>query len=382
MKYVVVTGFLGYIGFNLTTTLLRFGYNVLGIDKRRESGELKRFNDRVGGCENGNFIEFTCDLTRLDEVEDLLKFCRKQRIKSDCFINLASMTSVAESINNPALTVGNNVLLQYHALRIATHLGCNRFIQAGSIMEYGSFTNFTDIDTRAWSPYAWSKSIQEDIIRSFNMLDSFDTRTIIISNPIGSLPAVDPSGNMLERNISKVLKYGGELELAVQKNGKRDLIYTRNFISMYELMGVFINAITSCDCKQRNETMFAVVPNPYDDCIALHSVVLFGEFCNRYNRNKHSFKYVKPQQGTYSTAEQPCLLTLDRQAYQMYLNDIPDFLFDVPKYYKTSERKYAIVRERLNTIKETLTKYGDTCGQDKARFDLLVNAIRINLGNK
>lgn len=66
----------------------------------------------------------------------------------------------------------------------------------------------------------------------------------------------------------------------------------------------------------------------------------------------------------------------------MYLNDIPDFLFDVPKYYKTSERKYAIVRERLNTIKETLTKYGDTCGQDKARFDLLVNAIRINLGNK
>ena len=97
---------------------------------------------------------------------------------------------------------------------------------------------------------------------------------------------------------------------------------------------------------------------------------------------EHSFKYVKPQQGTYSTAEQPCLLTLDRQAYQMYLNDIPDFLFDVPKYYKTSERKYAIVRERLNTIKETLTKYGDTCGQDKARFDLLVNAIRINLGNK
>ena len=89
MKFVVVTGFLGYIGFNLTTTLLRFGYNVLGIDKRRESGELKRFNDRVGGCENGNFIEFTCDLTRLDEVEDLLKFCRKQRIKSDCFIVLS-----------------------------------------------------------------------------------------------------------------------------------------------------------------------------------------------------------------------------------------------------------------------------------------------------
>ena len=45
---IVITGVLGYIGFNLLVTLLRLGYNVVGVDRNAENGQVKRYFDTTG----------------------------------------------------------------------------------------------------------------------------------------------------------------------------------------------------------------------------------------------------------------------------------------------------------------------------------------------
>ena len=61
---IVITGVLGYIGFNLLVTLLRLGYNVVGVDRNAENGQVKRYFDTTGFQCCGKFSFFKADLAR------------------------------------------------------------------------------------------------------------------------------------------------------------------------------------------------------------------------------------------------------------------------------------------------------------------------------
>lgn len=360
---VVVTGYLGYIGFNLVSVLLRLGYSVIGVDKRIESGQVSRFFNTTGFENNGEMMAFSCDLAHADEVNDFLKWCKKQKIKARCLVNLAGSTSIPLSNKDPVTTVGNNMLLQYHALNIAHKLNCERFIQANSITSLDCGNN--------WNPYSWSKSLQYDLIQDFIRLNScFDVIDVIISNPIGNLAGIDYSCGALEKAIASVMMQGGTLNLSVQHNGQYDESFKRNFISIYELISVFLYAITCVKTKDVSN-INAVIPNQYG-CVEMYSVVQFAKYCNRYNKKDFQFNYIKPNNSDITSIVQPCTYNVEHGKYCEMMVDMPELLFDYPVYFTRKQRKV------LDKIRALFKDSMDELYTPNLRFELLYNTIKLN----
>jgi len=121
MKTAVVTGASGFIGRALVRELVKNNYYVYALVRRRTQK-----ND--SGDPNIRFI--TCDLSDLSHLKDKIPTGT-----CDMFYHLAWEGTSGPARADVELQL-RNALWTVDALRAAKELGCNRFICAGSIMEY------------------------------------------------------------------------------------------------------------------------------------------------------------------------------------------------------------------------------------------------------
>lgn len=339
---IVITGFLGYIGFNLTVTLLRLGYNVVGVDRKAENGEVKRFFDDTEFKCVGKFTPFKADLTNKDEVDDFIHWCKTKKITAYAIVHLCAETKIPESFKNPINTVGNNVLCTHHALQISSALKAVRFVHASSI---------TELDTQHWNPYSFSKTLSTEIIHRKSLFDLTSYEYVIISNPLGSLVGVDRSGGAFETALCQSMFEGKTLQLSVEKNGIYDEVYKRNFITMFELIACFMRAITepktSTHMPYQNKFIQGFVLNKQDK-VQEYSITQFANYCNK--NNDMSIEYVEPVNFTRTKvilAEPQC-----NGSYEMNcatLRDVPDLIFDPPAYFNDEQK--AMLKELHNLFK-------------------------------
>lgn len=121
MRIAIVTGASGFIGSATVKELLQAGYKVYGI-VRSQDNEIQKISD--------NYTEIGCDLSNIESIKDKVDLEGNHAV----FYHFAWQGSAGADRANERTQL-KNVQWTIDAMRVASELGCQRFIGAGSIME-------------------------------------------------------------------------------------------------------------------------------------------------------------------------------------------------------------------------------------------------------
>lgn len=138
MKKALVTGANGFIGSALVRDLAANGIEVVALDR-------EGFNNNIPN--EVFFVPF--DLASISDVTELLKEHRP-----DTYFHLAWLGMSGETRGDISLQL-KNTEWTVQALRQAIEIGCERFVGAGSIMEYETFAAATQQGNRPGTGFVY-----------------------------------------------------------------------------------------------------------------------------------------------------------------------------------------------------------------------------------
>ena len=229
-KKCLITGLAGSIGIHVFAHIMHnTNWEVVGICSFRHKGLV----DRI--------VEITEDhpewLKRLNMITHDLSapissLTREKIGKIDYIINLASLSDVEASIQQPTEFIQNNVALMVNMLEYAREAKPEVFIQFSTDEVYGPTQNKTD-GYKEWSPqvpsnpYAASKACQEMISvaywRTFNV-------PVVITNTMNNFGEMQQPFKFPVM-IQKAIEAGEEITIHGNENGdigSRSYIHSRN----------------------------------------------------------------------------------------------------------------------------------------------------------
>ena len=168
MKTALITGVSGQDGSYLAELLLRQGYKVYGLDRRKAVVHHPNLV-KVQGKED--FTLVPGDLLEPEQASNLIR-----EMHPDEVYNLAAQSFVHESWNTPVTTCMINAMGTLHLLEaIRHHSPETKFYQASSSEMYGKVQNSPQTEvTRFYprSPYACSKVMAYHLVRNYR--ESYD----------------------------------------------------------------------------------------------------------------------------------------------------------------------------------------------------------------
>ncbi|MBS3907650.1 MAG: SDR family oxidoreductase [Syntrophaceae bacterium] len=183
MSKALVTGGAGFIGSNLTETLLRMGHQVRALD-----------NLSTGKRENFVFDEVYPFLEMIEGDICDLATCKKAMEGIDYVFHQAALPSVQRSVEDPLTSNEVNVGGTLNILIAARDAGVKRVIYAASSSAYGDTPTLPkkeEMVSNPLSPYALQKFIGEEYCRLFFQLYGLETISLRYFNIFG--PKQDPN---------------------------------------------------------------------------------------------------------------------------------------------------------------------------------------------
>lgn len=126
-----ISGASSFIGVELCRYLSDNGHNVIAMS-RRINEQLEEI------AKDGHIMVFRSDMQTLSELA--------KDIKADVFIHLAWAGTTREERNNPVVHE-DNVRLSLGCIKMAKHMGCELYVDAGSQAEYGIVPGVITEDT-------------------------------------------------------------------------------------------------------------------------------------------------------------------------------------------------------------------------------------------
>lgn len=216
-KTILITGGLGYIGSHLAYALLQKGYKVIIVDNK-----INNYVDEVKGAQT--YI-FDCRNAKL--LKDIFDY-----YKIDYVIHLASLKSIKESEENPALYYDYNIACLTSLLRASN---CKNITFASSASVYGDPTEKCKI-TDKLNPknvYAKTKVICEEILKDiYTHNKEYNINILRYFNPIGyQFKGVQKGNNLLDIICQVATKQRKYLVLYNNGNDIRDYIYIGDLIN-------------------------------------------------------------------------------------------------------------------------------------------------------
>ncbi len=164
MKYIIVTGGLGFIGSNLIDLLIDKNYHVINIDKVSYSSNFYNLKEHKKS-KKYKFIK--CDINNKKIFKILLKY------KPIGIFNLAAETHVDRSIDNPKNFINSNILGVFNLLEIFKKYSKkykSRFIHISTDEVYGDILYGRSNENYPYkpsSPYAASKAASDHLVYSY-----------------------------------------------------------------------------------------------------------------------------------------------------------------------------------------------------------------------
>lgn len=183
-KKVLVTGGAGYIGSHTIVELIDFGYEVVSVDNFVNSkpsvfADIKKITD----VSVRNYNVDLADYSKLTKV-----LSKEKNISA--VIHFAALKSVPDSVANPLAYYANNLGSTINILKWCKENSVNHFVFSSSCSVYGenSTSQITEETPcgKAFSPYAATKQIGEDILRDFSDSEKkFKSIALRYFNPAG-----------------------------------------------------------------------------------------------------------------------------------------------------------------------------------------------------
>ncbi len=179
----LVTGCAGFIGSNLTETLLGLGQTVIGLDNFATGHQynLDEVRDTVGA-------EAWARFTFIDGDIRTLETCRQAVQGVDYVLHQAALGSVPRSLNDPITTNEVNVSGFLNMLVAARDAGVKSFVYAASSSTYGDHEALPKVEDRIGrplSPYAVTKYVNELYADVFNLCYDFPSVGLRYFNVFG-----------------------------------------------------------------------------------------------------------------------------------------------------------------------------------------------------
>tara|TARA_B100001769_G_scaffold190913_1_gene151710 strand:- start:1229 stop:2203 length:975 start_codon:yes stop_codon:yes gene_type:complete len=174
-KNVLVTGCAGFIGFNLSKTLIKENNKVYGIDSLNNAYD-KKFKDlRLQNLESENNFQFISnDLSDEDSLNDLADI--------DIVYHMGARAGVRQSFNDPLSYIKDNTIATTNVANFCKNNNISKMILASTSSIYGNSGEkemVEDIDEKINPPsiYASTKLSGETLART--ILSSQNTNLII-----------------------------------------------------------------------------------------------------------------------------------------------------------------------------------------------------------
>jgi nucleoside-diphosphate-sugar epimerase len=183
MSKVLITGGAGFIGSNLTETLLKQGHLVRVLD-----------NFSTGRRENLVFDKAFPSLEIIEGDICDLNICQRAMNDVEFVFHQAALASVQRSVEDPLTSNSVNVEGTLNVLLAARDAGVKRFVYASSCAVYGDdpiIPKREEMSPNPLSPYALQKYIGEQYCRLFSQLYNLGTVSLRYFNIFG--PKQDPT---------------------------------------------------------------------------------------------------------------------------------------------------------------------------------------------
>lgn len=304
MKYILVTGGLGFIGSHVVVKLLNLYYNVIIIDNLSNShvnilDKIKELKET-----NTELIFYEGDIRNDD---DLKKIFENHEI--DHVINFAALKSVSESQKYPDLYQDVNVNGSINLLTYMKKYNVTKFIYSSSATVYGDSKSPVDENSKTGNNlacnYAKNKYDMEEYLKKNKetKLKDFDITILRYFNPIGAhesgLIGEDPNGipNNIFPYLLRVAKYTNEindfdkshpyskLTIFGDDYDTRDGTCIRDYIHVQDLADAHIKCIKYMNKQKLNIYNVGTGNN----VTVLELVIALNETLEKNGKNKINF---------------------------------------------------------------------------------------------
>ena len=130
-KNVLVTGCAGFIGFNLSKTLLKENYNVYGVDSLNNAYDKKFKELRLQNLESETNFHFTNnDLSKEDSLNELVGI--------DIVYHMGARAGVRQSFNDPLSYIKDNTIATTNVANFCKKNDISKMILASTSSIYGN----------------------------------------------------------------------------------------------------------------------------------------------------------------------------------------------------------------------------------------------------
>jgi UDP-glucuronate 4-epimerase len=224
---ILVTGAAGFIGFHLSKSLMKEGYEIVGVDNLNDYYDVSLKKDRLNLLqENSLFSLEEGDISDYSFLENLFK--RNEFIK---VVNLAAQAGVRYSIENPHAYIESNIVGFTNILECCRHNNIKHLVYASSSSVYGAnetmpFSVHDNVD-HPLSLYAASKKANELMAHTYSHLYRLPTsglRFFTVYGPWGrpDMALFMFTKSILEEKPINVFNYGDMM---------RDFTYIDDIVS-------------------------------------------------------------------------------------------------------------------------------------------------------
>ncbi len=232
MKKALITGITGQDGSYLAELLIKKGYKVYGLNRRKA---LAAMNNLEKVSSNMNFQIIDGDLLEESRLNDIIR-----SIKPDEIYNLAAQSFVPSSWTNPIYTCNVNaigVLRLLEAIRI--YSPDSKFYQASSSEIFGKIHEMPQIENtyhHPRSPYGCSKSFGFNITRNYRESYGIFACNGILFNHESERRGLQFVTRKITRTVAEIkLNLSDKLSLG-NLNAKRDWGYAPDYVRTMWMM--------------------------------------------------------------------------------------------------------------------------------------------------
>jgi UDP-glucuronate 4-epimerase len=167
---VLITGAAGFIGFHVSSLLLKSNFNVYAIDNLNNYYDVDLKLSRLKILKkNKNFFFKKIDIKNYKKLFNYVKIN-----KIDVIVNLAAQAGVRYSLINPKSYVDSNIYGFFNILEVCRHLKVKNLITASTSSVYGLNKNFPLSENKNTDHpiqfYAATKKSNEVMAHSYSYL--------------------------------------------------------------------------------------------------------------------------------------------------------------------------------------------------------------------